>query len=107
MKKFDGREKSLLRAAAGDLLPASVRDRVKSPFPSTQDERYAAELQQMAGDLAHEADHPVFQFTNRAWLAEVVRMDPKEISDSTREALDRTIDIATWVDLYHPEIQLG
>ncbi|HEY3713973.1 MAG TPA: asparagine synthase (glutamine-hydrolyzing) [Jatrophihabitantaceae bacterium] len=107
MKTFDGREKSLLRAAAGDLLPASVRDRVKSPFPSTQDERYAAELQQMAGDLVHEADHPVFQFTNRAWLAEVVRMEPKEISDSTREALDRTIDIATWVDLYRPEIQVS
>jgi asparagine synthase (glutamine-hydrolysing) len=33
-------------------------------------------------------------------------MDPAEIPDSTREALDRTIDIATWVDIYQPEIQL-
>jgi asparagine synthase (glutamine-hydrolysing) len=106
MKTFDGREKSLLRAAAGDLLPGPVRDRVKSPFPATQDDRYAGELQQMAKELVHDADHPVFQFANRAWMDEVVRMDPAEIPDSTREALDRTIDIATWVDIYQPEIQL-
>ncbi|MFD2467951.1 asparagine synthase (glutamine-hydrolyzing) [Amycolatopsis silviterrae] len=107
MKTFDGREKSLLRAAAGDLLPASVRDRVKSPFPATQDERYAAELQQMARELTADADHPVFRFANRAWAEEVLRADPADIDDSTREALDRMIDIATWVDLYQPEIELG
>lgn len=31
MKAFDGREKSFLRAATRDLLPASIADRVKSP----------------------------------------------------------------------------
>src|SRR5213078_259138 len=33
MKTFDGREKSLLRAATKELLPQSVVDRVKSPYP--------------------------------------------------------------------------
>jgi len=106
LKTFDGREKSLLRAAAGDLLPESVRNRVKSPFPSTQDPRYAGELQRMAKDLADEADHPVFQITNRSWVDDVVRMDPAAISDSTREALDRLVDIATWLDIYQPDIQV-
>ena len=36
-KTFDGREKSLLRAATADVLPQSVVQRVKSPYPSTQD----------------------------------------------------------------------
>jgi asparagine synthase (glutamine-hydrolysing) len=39
-KTFDGREKSLLRAATADLLPQSVVQRVKSPYPTTQDPIY-------------------------------------------------------------------
>ncbi|MDI1455497.1 asparagine synthase (glutamine-hydrolyzing), partial [Streptomyces sp. ATE26] len=45
LKSFDGREKSLLREATADVLPRSVYDRVKSPYPSTQDPRYARALQ--------------------------------------------------------------
>ncbi|OKH98473.1 asparagine synthetase B [Streptomyces sp. CB02923] len=56
MKTFDGREKSLLRAATRDVLPGLVADRVKSPYPSTQDPRYGealrTELRQVAADPA-------------------------------------------------------
>src|SRR6201999_2030524 len=50
LKSFDGREKSLLREAAADVLPRSVYDRVKSPYPSTQDPRYAVALQEQVRD---------------------------------------------------------
>src|SRR6185436_20512714 len=40
MKTFDGREKSVLRAAARDLLPRSIIERQKSPYPATQDPAY-------------------------------------------------------------------
>ncbi|RWD87025.1 MAG: asparagine synthase (glutamine-hydrolyzing) [Mesorhizobium sp.] len=39
-KTFDGREKSLLRAATADLLPQSVAQRVKSVYPPIQDPTY-------------------------------------------------------------------
>lgn len=39
-KTFDQREKSLLRAATADLLPPSVVERVKCPYPNTQDPTY-------------------------------------------------------------------
>lgn len=39
-KTFDGREKSLLRAATADLLPHSVVQRVKSVYPTIQDPAY-------------------------------------------------------------------
>ncbi|MER9222266.1 asparagine synthase (glutamine-hydrolyzing) [Mesorhizobium sp. M0644] len=39
-KTFDGREKSLLRAATADLLPQSVVQRVKSGYPAIQDPIY-------------------------------------------------------------------
>ena len=50
-KTFDGREKSLLRAATADLLPDSVVQRVKSPYPSTQDARYERELRRRIAAL--------------------------------------------------------
>src|SRR5581483_11548827 len=51
LKTYDGREKSLLRGAAGDVLPESVVKRVKSPYPSTSDPKYGAALQAHAKDL--------------------------------------------------------
>lgn len=59
MKTFDGREKSLLRAAARDVLPDLVADRVKSPYPSTQDPRYAEALRDELKELAADRDAPV------------------------------------------------
>jgi asparagine synthase (glutamine-hydrolysing) len=57
-KTFDGREKSLLRAATADLLPESVVQRVKSPYPSTQDAGYERVLRLRVAALL-EADRPV------------------------------------------------
>ncbi|WP_331713387.1 asparagine synthase-related protein [Nocardia terpenica] len=48
LKTFDGREKSLLRHAAKHVLPRSIAERVKSPYPSTQDPGYVVNLQQLA-----------------------------------------------------------
>jgi asparagine synthase (glutamine-hydrolysing) len=39
-KTFDGREKSILRAATRELLPNSIVERQKNPYPSTQDPAY-------------------------------------------------------------------
>lgn len=39
LKAFDGREKSILRAATRDLLPSSITDRVKSPYPLRRTQR--------------------------------------------------------------------
>ena len=58
-KTFDGREKSLLRAATADLLPESVVQRVKSPYPSTQDERYEEMLRAEVDALVDRPDAAV------------------------------------------------
>ncbi|WP_262391695.1 asparagine synthase C-terminal domain-containing protein [Nocardiopsis sp. CNR-923] len=55
VKSFDGREKSLLRAALADVLPASVLERRKSPYPVVQDAVYAEEL---CGRLRRILDDP-------------------------------------------------
>nr|WP_235433310.1 asparagine synthase-related protein [Protofrankia coriariae] len=49
-KSFDGREKSLLRAAGGGLAPASVLTRLKNHYPATHHPDYNRGLQEMARD---------------------------------------------------------
>jgi asparagine synthase (glutamine-hydrolysing) len=59
LKTFDGREKSLLRAATADVLPASVVARRKSPYPSTQDPAYERMLRSRTRAVLTDPDSPV------------------------------------------------
>ncbi|MEV4875824.1 asparagine synthase (glutamine-hydrolyzing) [Streptomyces cyaneofuscatus] len=59
MKTYDGREKSLLRAAARDLLPEKVLDRPKAPFPVSQDATYTKALHQELADVLADPASPV------------------------------------------------
>jgi asparagine synthase (glutamine-hydrolysing) len=85
LKTFDGREKSLLRAAAADLLPQSVLQRVKSPYPSTQDPHYASALQQQAKELLA-TDDPVFELVNHRWLENTTQQDPATMPTDVRNS---------------------
>lgn len=106
LKTFDGREKSLLRHATKHVLPQSVVDRVKSPYPSTQDPGYAAELQRQAKDILAEPGGPLFDIVDRAWLSDIVARDPVTMTTFARHGLDRSIDLYHWLDLYRPELDL-
>ncbi|MBO0850381.1 MAG: asparagine synthase C-terminal domain-containing protein, partial [Pseudonocardia sp.] len=106
LKTFDGREKSLLRAAAADVLPRSVLERVKSPYPSTQDPHYAGALQQLVKELLP-TDSPVFQLINRRWLDRAAEHDPARMPSEVRNGLERALDLHTWLDLYRPTLRLG
>jgi asparagine synthase (glutamine-hydrolysing) len=105
LKTYDGREKSLLRGAAADLLPQSVAQRVKSPYPSTQDPRYVGAIQAQARDLVG-SDHMVFSLIDRNWVRQAVREDPASIGRTERNGLERMLDLAVWLDVYRPQILL-
>ena len=104
MKSFDGREKSLLRAATADVLPESVRDRVKSPYPSTQDLGYVRRMQEQCAEILADTEHPVFEVIDRDWLAGQVALPAEEVG---RPGIERTLDLHTWLDLYRPELVLA
>ncbi len=59
MKFFDGKEKSLLRAATRDLLPRSIVERKKSAYPVSHDPRYDAALRAEFEKLAADSNAPV------------------------------------------------
>lgn len=106
LKSFDGREKTLLREATADVLPRSVYDRVKSPYPSTQDPKYAAALQDQAKELLSSTGHPVFDLVDRDRLHRVAHRELPVHTQAERRGLERALDLAQWIDLYRPEIRL-
>ncbi|GLF99139.1 asparagine synthase (glutamine-hydrolyzing) [Streptomyces yaizuensis] len=106
MKSFDGREKSLLRAAVRDLLPAPVAERRKSPYPSVQDPFYAQALQDTAKHIAAERNDTLFTLVDNGWLTRAMAVDPAALDLGTRHGLERVLDLAAWIDLYEPHITL-
>ncbi|WP_121704719.1 asparagine synthase (glutamine-hydrolyzing) [Streptomyces sp. E5N298] len=107
LKSFDGREKTLLREATADVLPKSVYDRVKSPYPSTQDPKYAAALQDQAKDLLTRTGHPVFDLVDPERLRRAAEREAPMSGQADRRGLERALDLALWLDLYQPELDLG
>ena len=88
------------------MLPQSVLQRVKSPYPQTQDARYPAALQRLAEEWLAQPGHPVFGLVRREWLDTAVRADPQTIGFALRNGLERALDLAMWLDMYQPELRL-
>ncbi|MEU2061131.1 asparagine synthase (glutamine-hydrolyzing) [Streptomyces sp. NPDC013455] len=107
LKSFDGREKSLLREAAADVLPRSVYERVKSPYPSTQDPRYARALQDQVKELLARPSHRVFDLVDRERVRQAAERSAPVSTQAARRDLERTLDLAGWLDLYSPELALA
>ncbi|MGN2638760.1 asparagine synthase (glutamine-hydrolyzing) [Nocardia takedensis] len=106
MKTFDGREKSLLRHATTHVLPKSVAERVKSPYPQTQDPGYSANLQQQVKEILSDRDSELFALVDRTWLEQAITQDPHQIEPATRIGMNRALDLHMWLDLYSPELLL-
>jgi asparagine synthase (glutamine-hydrolysing) len=106
MKTFDRREKSLLRAAVADLLPASIVRRNKSPYPSPQDPRYERALRARLARLL-EAPGRIATVLNPSRLRELV----DEPLDSNgfgphRRAVESVLSIDDWLNRYPVHLAL-
>ncbi|KOG91388.1 asparagine synthase, partial [Streptomyces varsoviensis] len=103
MKTFDGREKSLLRAAARDVLPDAVADRVKSPYPSTQDPRYAVALRDELKQVTADKSAPVQPLLDRGVVADALA-DPTGAEN--RAGTELVLGLDTWLRNYGVELEL-
>ncbi|TMR89207.1 asparagine synthase (glutamine-hydrolyzing) [Nonomuraea basaltis] len=100
MKTFDGREKSLLRAAVTDLLPESVLRRVKSPYPATQDVGYEQALRDAIGRLVRDGDAPVLPLLDMKAVERMVRSPVEKSTTMTRMALEIVLSLNVWLTSY-------
>lgn len=106
MAARDGREKSVLRAAMGDLLPESVAQRRKSPYPRTQDLSYVSALQQQVCELLSGGHDDVFAIVDSGFVKTAATMPPEAIHLGLRMAIERLLDIDVWLSAYHPALKL-
>ncbi|KAF1007423.1 MAG: Asparagine synthetase [glutamine-hydrolyzing] 3 [Luteibacter sp.] len=106
MKAFDGREKSVLRAAVQHRLPRSIVDRVKSPYPSTQDPAYERALRAKVSALLDNVAHPARGlFDERTFRRLVERpIDADRSLHYQRADLERVLSVADWIETYDVEL---
>lgn len=104
MKSFDGREKSLLRAAVRDVLPPAVAERPKSPYPVTTDPHYPAKLRAELARLAVERTSPALDLLDRRRLADALA--PETDPQSVRLAVDLALDFDAWLTEYQVTLEL-
>ncbi|MBV6696682.1 asparagine synthase (glutamine-hydrolyzing) [Kitasatospora aureofaciens] len=106
MKSHDGREKSLLRAAAKDLVPQKVLDRQKSPYPVTQDGAYLGELCRQLRDVLADPAAPVLPLIDVP-AALAIAENPARVSEQPgvwawicRLDVEMVLSLNMWLDEY-------
>jgi asparagine synthase (glutamine-hydrolysing) len=106
-KTFDGREKSLLRAATSDLVPARIRNRRKSPYPATQDQAYGISLRHALADVMADSNAPVAPLLNRSAVAAMLRTPTDDVTSTvTRINLEMILDLNLWLDSHRLRVDL-
>ena len=107
MKAFDGREKSILRAATRDLLPDSIAERVKSPYPSTQDPAYERGLRESLAAVLADPSAPVLPLLNRQRVAHTLAKPLGDLSPMyDRMGMELAIGLNAWLAEYQVELVL-
>ncbi|WP_406451068.1 asparagine synthase (glutamine-hydrolyzing) [Streptomyces sp. NBC_00876] len=105
LKTFDGREKSLLRAATRNVLPESVANRKKSGYPGTFDPAYVEAIQSQGAELLR-SGHTATDLVNRERLTEATTLPAADLDQQQRMLLERTLDLGVWFDLHHPTVKV-
>ena len=101
LKTFDGREKSILRAATRKLLPNSIVERQKNPYPSTQDPAYEKALRAEVADVLEDRSHPATSLLNRKVIENLLAPPIGTTSAlPERAGLERARSISAWVKDY-------
>ncbi|WP_413803512.1 asparagine synthase (glutamine-hydrolyzing) [Streptomyces iranensis] len=104
LKSFDGREKSLLRAAGTGLAPESVLHRPKNHYPATHHPDYNRGLQDMARDAL--ADDRVRSLADETRIKPCLDTAPDQLRWGHRLRLERVVDLALWLDHHQPDLAL-
>lgn len=101
MKNADGREKSLLRAAAKDILPSSIFNRAKTPYPATQDPQYENGLRRELADMLADQNSPTRPLLDMKKAQALVKRTDATISQPyNRGSLEAALSLNRWMKQY-------
>ena len=107
LKTFDGREKSILRAATRELLPDSIVERQKNPYPSTQDPAYERAVRADVAEILDDRSHPAASLLNKKAIEDMLARPLGNVSSlPDRAGLERARSITSWVKDYAVALDL-
>ncbi|WP_256660936.1 asparagine synthase C-terminal domain-containing protein [Pseudomonas sp. DY-1] len=107
LKAFDGREKSILRAATRDLLPESISERVKSPYPSTQDPAYEQALRNSLVAIQADRNAPVIPLLDNGRIRKTLDKPLGSVSSMhERMGMELAVGLNTWLSEYDFSLEL-
>ncbi|RJL35876.1 asparagine synthase (glutamine-hydrolyzing) [Bailinhaonella thermotolerans] len=107
MKAADGREKSLLRAAVADLLPPSILQRVKTPYPAIQDPAYERALRAELAEVLADGDAPVRPLLDLGRARVALARPPRAASlPYDRGGLEMALWLNRWLAEYDVTLDL-
>ena len=108
-KDLNGREKGLLRRAMSDLLPQTIIQRKKSPYPKTHHPAYLQLVRQGIDKVMERSDAPLFSLISRPALQEYLASTPQWPWYGQLMAMPQTLayflQINYWLERY--EIHLN
>jgi asparagine synthase (glutamine-hydrolysing) len=101
MKVADGREKSLLRMAAADLLPEAILMRPKSAYPAMHDPVHDAAVREAVHRLLDDKSSPLASLLDRRRVLDLAdREAPTMTHASTAHLLIPLLEVDTWMREY-------
>ncbi|RLK61433.1 asparagine synthase (glutamine-hydrolyzing) [Actinokineospora cianjurensis] len=101
MKKFDGREKSLLRAAMNGLLPDSISLRVKTPYPNLRAGAYDQVLRERLAGVVLAPDSLIAPLISSSLKDSVRARGADALADGvSRAALETALQLESWLRGY-------
>ncbi len=107
MKSFDGREKSLLREAVRPLLPDSVANRLKTPYPATQDGAYERGLRAELAEVLTDPSAPVRDLLDTSKAQALLHRSSSAVSQPyNRGSLEMVLWMNRWLQEYQVNVAL-
>ena len=111
IKFYDNREKGLLREAFKGVLPDSIVQRKKSPYPKTYNPQYTETVCRQLNNILSDSDSPVLQIINKAKAQEIVRTRGENLIRPWYgqlmmgpQVMAYLIQINPWMKEYHVEV---
>ncbi|MFD0273087.1 asparagine synthase (glutamine-hydrolyzing) [Kitasatospora sp. NPDC127111] len=107
MKRFDGREKSLLRAAMAGLLPDAVAMRIKTPYPNLRAGAYDRVLRERLAEVVLAPESPIAPLLSAGLRDAVARRGTAALEDGvSRAALETALQTDSWLRTYGVRLDL-
>lgn len=109
---FNNREKGLLRYIMKDILPSSIIDRKKSPYPKTHNPNYFKLVKNELSRIINNCNEPLNDLINRKYVKQIIDTDGEIFTKpwfgqlmTTPQLMAYLIQINSWLKIYHPVIK--